>query len=533
MTWSTSTGESGHAVSEVIGGRQLPGRGGLAAWLFQLPFRIVSAAADALLSRRGLAVLFLLVAAGLTLASGLRPPLSRDISSLHVPVGIPISRSTDEQPALPASQREEAGPEALLRGSHPVEPDCVAVVLLAIIAPAALFVLWRPGLIAVAAGLLMCASIAVNAAMLFNHPALIELMDLEYDQSQGIARTVAYSPYKSALTTANTGRLADARPGENEQRADLLRGWTYLLHGQWLVAWGIVGVLFGGRGSMGRRLAGVGLWLLVGVGLAGAVCAGRLQAEYHWSRAKLLEAEGDFESSLQALDHAVTALPEFGRLERTWLLAGKLEHRLGHRTQHEQAFRTYQLARNKVQPRTSNRDEDLPWRVTLSADEREWRRALGLLGNLSLTVQRQGALRHLAGQLWTNVGASFFEVMPNPTDAGFNYFPQKQRLNAATGAWEQATALESARRDCAFSEGLVWESTDPASPSRYAEAFARAMSQLADRLIRADILNTLADGYFRGGEMLKARRHYAESSDAFSVPTHPNRRSQKGIGGGQ
>jgi tetratricopeptide (TPR) repeat protein len=509
------------------------GRSGLATWTFQLPFRIVAVAADVLLSRRGLAVLFLLVAAGLTLASGLRPPLSQDISSLHIPVGIPISRNTEGELVLRASHKEEADPEALLRGSHPVGPDCVAVVLLALLAPAALFVVWKPELLGVAAGLFTCASIAVIFAMLFNHPALIELMDLEYDQSQGIARTVEYSPYKSALTTANTGRLADARPGENEQRADLLRGWTYLLYGQWLVAWGIVGVLFGSRGSMGRRLACAGLWLVVGVGLAGAMCAGRLEAEYHWNRAKLLEATGDFNTSLQALDHAEAALTEFGRLERSWLLAGKLEHRLGRGTHHEQAFRAYQLARNKSQPRTLTRGEDLPWRVTLSADDRDWRRALGLLGDLTLTVRRHGALRHLASQLWTNVGASYFEVMPQPTDAGFNYFPQKQKLNAAATAWERATELEPARRDSSFSEGLVWESTDPASRARYTEAFARAMNQLADRLIRADILNTLADGYFRSGEMLKARRHYAESSDAFSVPTHPNRRSQKGIGGGQ
>jgi tetratricopeptide (TPR) repeat protein len=528
MTWLTSTGESGHAVSDATGERQQSGRGGPAAWIFQLPFRIMGAALDALLSRRALAVLFLLAAAGLTLASGLRPPLSQDISSLHISVGMPMGRGMEA-----ASHRSEAAPEVLVRESYPVEPDCVGVVLLALIAAAALFVLWRPGLIGVAAGLLTCAAIAVNAAMLFNHPALIEQMDLEYDQSQGLARTVSYSPYKSALTTANTGRLADARPGENEQRADLLRGWTYLLYGQWLVAWGIVGVLFGSRGSMGRRLTCVALWVVVGVGLAGAVCVGRLEAEYHWNRAKLLEAGGEFESSLQALDHAAAVLPEIGRLERTWLLAGKLEHRLGRSTRYEQAFRAYQLARNKVQPRMSTREEDLPWRVTLSADDRDWRRALGLSGDPTQTMLRYGALRHLAGQLWTNVGASYFEVMPDPTDAGFNYFPQRQRLNAATGAWERAAALEPARRDCAFSVGLVWECTDPASPARYAEAFARATSQLADRLIRAEILNTLADGYFRGGEMLKARRLYAESSDAFSVPTHPNRRSQKGIGGGQ
>jgi hypothetical protein len=491
----------------------------------------VAAIADALLSRRGLAVLFLLIAAGLTLASGLRPPLSQDLSSLHIPVALPISKSADGEIVL--GGQEEADPQVLLHGSHPVEPECAAVVLLAVITLAALFVLWKPNLIGVAAGVLACVSIAVNATMLFNHPALIELMDLEYDHGQGIAHTVAYSPNKSALTTSNTGRLADARPGENEQRADVLRGWTYLLYGQWLVAWSILGVLFGGRGSMGRRLACVGLWLLVGVALAGALCAGRLKAEYHWNRAKHFEAAGDFESSLESLHHAVAALPEFGHLERTWLLTGKLEHRLGRATNHEQAFRAYQLARNKVQPRTSTRDEDLPWWVTLSGDEREWRRALGLLDNLSPAIQRHDALRHLAGQVWTNVGHSYFEVMPEPTDAGFNYFPQKQRLNAAAGAWGRATALEPARRDCAFSVGLVWESSIPASPARYAEAFARATSQLADRLIHADILNSLADGYFRGGEMLKARSHYAESSDAFSVPTHPNRRSQKGIGGGQ
>src|SRR6516164_8102541 len=100
MTWWTLTGGSGHAVSDLTGGRQQSDRSGPAAWFFRLPFRVVAAIADALLSRRGLAVLFLLIASGLTLASGLRPPLSQDLSSLHIPVALPISKSADGEIVL-------------------------------------------------------------------------------------------------------------------------------------------------------------------------------------------------------------------------------------------------------------------------------------------------------------------------------------------------------------------------------------------------------------------------------------------------
>jgi hypothetical protein len=488
------------------------------AALVRSPFVLVAAVADSLLARRGLALLFLLAAAGLALASGLRPPLSQDISSLHLPIGFAGSAAL---------------PEELLSGSHPVELTSAAVILLISIGMLALAVLWRPGLITVAAGLLITCSVAVNAALILNHPALIELMDMEYDQSQQIAGVFAHAPYKSTLTTSNTGRLQDARPAEDEQRGDLLRGWTYLLYGQWLPVLGAVGVLFGSRCSIGRRLVCVAVWSLVGIGLAGMVCAPRLQAEYQWNRAKLLEAAGYFKASRQALDNATTLLPEFGRLERTWLLDGKLDHRLARRTPSEQAFRAYQLGRNKRQPRTSPRCEDLPWRTALSADDKDWRRALGLLGDLTPAQEQGVAWRHQAAQLWTDIGLFYYDAMPQATDAGLNYFPQKRRLGTAASAWQEAARLEPTRRDCAFSTGLVLASADPGHSLRYITAFGQAMNQLADRLIRADILNALGDGYFRAGELLKARTSYAESSDAFSVPTRPNRRSQKGIGGGQ
>jgi hypothetical protein len=493
--------------------------GGSAAWFLWLPLRVLSAALNAILSQRGLALLFLLAAAGLVLASGLRPPLSQDISSLRLPIGVIADDKTD--------------PETLLRGSGPTGLDCAGIILLAVIATGTVVVLWRPRWMSIAAGLLTCSAVAVYAAVILNHPALVELMDLEYDHSQVIARTVASSPNKSALTTSITGRLADARPGENEQRADALRGWTYLLYGQWLVAWGAVGILFGGRGSTGRRLVCLSGWLVAGVGLAGGACYPRLQAEYHWNRAKLLESAGDFEGARHALDDTTGALPETARLVRTCLLAGKLDYRLGMKSHFESAFRAFQLARSKTQSRVAPREEDLPWRAALSTQQWEWRRALGLLSGQTMAAEQNEGMRHLTAQIWTDVGASYYDVIPELTDFGFNYFPQKERLSAAEDAWARAQALEPARRDCAFSIGVARQTADPAHPGRLAEALAPARAGLADRIIRADILNALGDGYFRAGEMLKSRRYYAESSDAFSVPTHPNRRAQKGIGGGQ
>ena len=359
------------------------------------------------------------------LASGLRPPLSQDISSLRLPIGVIADDKTE--------------PETLLRGSGPTRLDCAGIILLAVIAAGAVVVLWRPRWMAIAAGLLTCSAVAVYAAVILNHPALVELMDLEYDHSQVIARTVASSPYKSALTTSNTGRLADVRPEENEQRADALRGWTYLLYGQWLVLWGAVGILFGGSGSTGRRLACLSGWLVVGVGLAGAACYPRLQAEYHWNRAKLLESAGDFEGACHALDDTTGALPEAARLVRTCLLAGKVDYRLGTKSRFESAFRAYQLARSKTQSRVALRDEDLPWRAALSAQQWEWRRALGLLGG---QAEQNEGVRHLTAQIWTDVGDSYYDVTPELTDFGFNYLPQKERLSAAEDAWARAKALE-------------------------------------------------------------------------------------------
>src|SRR5262249_34028780 len=121
------------------------------------------------------------------------------------------------------------------------------------VAAAALAVLWRPDRLGVAAGLLLCGALGANAAAAFNHPALIEMLDREYEQRRQIASMSAespegnpMSPEENPMADANNGRVALAgAPLADEQRADLVRGSVYLLYGSWLVPWAAAGILFG------------------------------------------------------------------------------------------------------------------------------------------------------------------------------------------------------------------------------------------------------------------------------------------------
>src|SRR5262249_59360712 len=90
-----------------------------------------------------------------------------------------------------------------------------------------------------------------------------------------------------------------------------------------------------------------------------------------WAGAIHLEGAGDDEASDRALRTAVAWFPEFDRLERTWLLAGKLDHRRGRATPRERFFRVYQLARDRDRPRVIASAHSLPWLIRRTADYRE------------------------------------------------------------------------------------------------------------------------------------------------------------------
>src|SRR5205807_8744926 len=72
-----------------------------------------------------------------------------------------------------------------------------------------------------------------------------------------------------------------------------------------------------------------------------------------------------------ALQAAVALFPEFEQLERTWLLAGKLDYRQRRATPAARFFHAYQLGRNKVRPRARAYQQDLPWLIARTQDFRE------------------------------------------------------------------------------------------------------------------------------------------------------------------
>ena len=69
-------------------------------------------------------------------------------------------------------------------------------------------VLWRPRSFPLVAGLLLCAALAANAAAALNHPALVELMDLEYEQRQLILTQLTQSKENVANVLAHADDYA-------------------------------------------------------------------------------------------------------------------------------------------------------------------------------------------------------------------------------------------------------------------------------------------------------------------------------------
>jgi hypothetical protein len=173
-----------------------------------------------------LRVAFFSVAALLSMAPWLRPPLSADIPGLHASLGLwkPI--------------------------------DSAGGLLLAVIALAALATLLKPSRFSPGAGVLLAAALAANAATLLNQPALIDRFHSEREQRQQIVRVLRYSPTTDPLSTPANGRVApvDAASDDDRVWGDLVHAPDYLLFGPWLIAWAALGVWSGARRSS-RALA--------------------------------------------------------------------------------------------------------------------------------------------------------------------------------------------------------------------------------------------------------------------------------------
>jgi hypothetical protein len=435
-----------------------------------------------------LRVAFFSVAALLSMAPWLRPPLSADIPGLHASLGLwkPI--------------------------------DSAGGLLLAVIALAALATLLKPSRFSPGAGVLLAAALAANAATLLNQPALIDRFHSEREQRQQIVRVLRYSPTTDPLSTPANGRVApvDAASDDDRVWGDLVHAPDYLLFGPWLIAWAALGVWSGARSSS-RAWTCLAGWIAAGVLASLVLCAPRLRAEYQWVSANRDELRGDLDAARRTMQSLVDRRTDFRAMERTWLLMGKLDYLQQRPTPAAAMFQSAQLAAV----------------AAVAADaaavppDAELKRAVALIEPaLSENFQGSAAGRVLAARILTQHGTALFLQSPVFTDAGFDFRELEQHLAAAHAAWQRAAELDPARFDARIYAGYAETLLDPHHPER-----AEFSDVLADRMLRADVLNIVADAYFASGRMAEARRRYAESLDLLNLPQRKNFRAQKGLGG--
>jgi hypothetical protein len=538
------------------------------SWIHRT-IRLAALPLEALVSRRGLPVVFLLLAALLVLSGWLRPPLSPDLRALHLSLGLVPSAAVD--------------PDALLHGARPVPVDSAGVLLLAILGIGVLFVVVRPRNLSMVAGLLLAGGIVANAAVAINAPALIERLDWEFEQRQQMVQVLNATPGKQPLTTTRNGRTSVllGAPSADEQRGDLKRGWVYLLYGRWLILWAAFGLLLSTSGSLMRRMRWLAGWSLAGVGLALIVCWPRLQAEYYWRQAQRAEGRCNLAAAREALAKAVEYCPAFASMERTWLLTGKLDYLEGGSTAQATVFRAYQLTRERSGPRSVAYREDLPWLIARTADYRkglatppvgfdlvgnpptestdagvldysegmegargrfqrvhhyarktEPHEARSLMEGLMHSPARiEPAVRRQTARLWIDLGLDDYLRAPTLTDGGLDYSRRQRAFAAARDAWLRATQHFPSRPDGVLYLGLLDAEMHPDWPEAVTAAWEPLLPELADRSLQADMLATLGEIYLRAGDPATARRFFAESFDRLNLPRKKNYRAQRGLGG--
>jgi tetratricopeptide (TPR) repeat protein len=296
-----------------------------------------------------------------------------------------------------------------------------------------------------------------------------------------------------------------------------------------------------------QRLACFAGWAVAAIVVSGVACSGRLYAEYHWMRAKLREAAGELDAARASLETAVATVPELDGLERTWLLAGKLDYLQGRATPQQRVFVAYQLARDKNLAQTVAHLEAAPWLITGALDEggtsttqglafanaqyRERRRGLWLLDDLFAQGEAAAPARQQAARIWTDVGLRFYRTAPVFDEHGPEYPTQDRLLTAAQAAWRRATGLAPHNRDSAFYLGLAAIRLDPDHPE-LAEAEQKSLINfIGDRVLLSDVQAILGDAYFEAGRLEVARRWYAASLRAFSLPKIHNHHGIRGLGG--
>ncbi len=434
------------------------------------------AISEAIVSRRGLAILFFGLFGLLIFSGWLRPPLSGDISSLRVPLWILRERGLS--------------PESISQGDRAVPWDSGGVGLLIIAGVGCVAALWRPQCLPLFAGALLAGTIVVNSTAAIGHPAVIELLDDEVSQRDNMVEALNRF-YEHSLSKGTNGLVQETH--SYAPSTPLLDGWPYLLYGKWAAALALLCLLLCTRGSLARRFKRAIVWVLLGACCAGLLCLPRFLGEFYLYRARSTLFDGNYSSSRRFLERAVSTFPELGRLQRTWLLSGELDFCQG-RTTPESQF----------------------WQVRQYLSDGRHKMARGLLENVAKEAHPVPPIPLLAGGLWASLGMN---------DLTHNDF------GAAEIAFRKALSLQPGRLDCLFLLGVVHAHMDRHHPE-FAEAdISSFLNRCADPQLRADALDVLGDAYFDADTMTDARDCYLKSWDVYNLLENINFRAQKGLGG--
>jgi hypothetical protein len=394
---------------------------------------------------------------------------------------------------------QELSADHILPKPREFQLHSVGVICLAVVLVGAVLVLIRPRWTGLVAGALLAVSIAGNASAVFNHPKLIEMMDSEIIQRGQIA-TVLRLRSEQTLAGNSSPRTTplvlpphdNSPPTQEIPPGHLMRGWQYLVFGVWLSLSALIVTLLCCSGSWQRRLGHAAGWTACGVALTLVVCGARFNAEWHWTNAIKLEQQGRLAEARAALDRSVDLYSEFELLERTWLLAGKIDYRAGKSTPQSLYYRVGQLA--------------------LHDDRGE---AVGLLADLLRSPAGNAtAVRDLAGLVHADLARK------NLT---------KGLIMSAFDEYKLSAKFAPRRIDAIAGMGLCLIESDRARPELVAAYVSPLVDRLGDRVLRADLVERLGHAYFEAGQMVQAREQYARSMQIFSQPKYVNAPAQEGL----
>jgi hypothetical protein len=458
---------------------------GLFAWLRRLAtlglglLRAIVWVLAQVFSYRGLCLCFLALMAWLTLSGWLRPPLSNDISAFRLP--LLANRPYDPTPAA-----QLYGPRAFVALSP-------GVVVLALLVVGAVVAVRRPERFNVAAGLLLCGLLGCVAAVLVNHPELVSLLDDQLGQRKQLVAVLAGTT-EPPLRITDDPRVEDSADPLYE-RDTLLRGAVYLhTHRFLLLMLPALACLLATRGTLGRRVGHLAGWSLAGVAFALMVTFPRLSAEWRWGLASRVEWRGDLEAAERHADAALVRFPEFARLERTWVLRGRIDYRRGRTTPAASYFHAYQWAQNK-----------------------EWLRAIAEVEDLAKLGEPAPLVNRWLANMKSQLAIGDFHG---------------DRFQAAEDGWQAACEVDATPSFRPLLVATLRARSQRHDPGASADLVDPFVAQLrGDRLMRAALLAMVGDSFFKAGQFAEARARYEKSIAAYNLPKHVNFRAQRGLQG--